>query len=130
MNDRGVIQNVSRAQQINDFSGLMIRKITPTDIDGMIEYKNKAYVFIEIKYKDKELPYGQKLALERLATDAVKAGKSAIILVAEHDVEDTKLSVDVAKCNTRSYFLKKNWHVPREKITIANAMSIFFSTIY
>jgi hypothetical protein len=43
---RGVIQNVGRKQQINDFSELRFGNITPTDMDGCIEYKDKAYIFI------------------------------------------------------------------------------------
>jgi hypothetical protein len=49
-----VIQNVGRKQQINDFSELRFGNITPTDMDGCIECKDKAYIFIEIKYMNKE----------------------------------------------------------------------------
>ena len=44
-NNRGVIQNRDRKKQIIDFSGLKYGKITPTDIDGLIEYKDKAMMF-------------------------------------------------------------------------------------
>ena len=75
MNERGVINNIQRAQQINDFSNLLYGKITPTDIDGMIEYRGKLYIFFEIKYKDKDMPFGQRLALERLVKDLTYANK-------------------------------------------------------
>ena len=122
---RGVIQNVARAQQINDFKGLLIGKITPTDIDGVIEYQNKAYIFIEIKYKDKDLPYGQKLALERLSNDVIKAGKSSIVLVVEHDIDDTSESVDVSSCKIRNYYFNKKWLIPKNEITVGEAIVIF-----
>ena len=38
---RGVILNPARMQQIVSFEGMKYGTITPTDIDGFIEYKNK-----------------------------------------------------------------------------------------
>ena len=48
-----------RAKQIIDFTGLQWDTITPTDIDGLIEYKNKAMVFMEFKHNDAQMPKGQ-----------------------------------------------------------------------
>ena len=127
MSDRGVIKYVARAQQINDFSGMLLGKITPTDIDAVIEYQDKAYIFIEIKYKDKDLPYGQRLALERLANDTIKAGKKSIVLVAEHEVENTHQSVDTAQCRIRKYYFNNQWHIPKETITVIDAVYKFLN---
>lgn len=129
MNTRGIIQNVARAQQINDFSGLCIGKITPTDIDGVIEYQDKAYVFIEMKYQNKELPFGQKLALERLVNDTAKAGKTSIVLVIEHEVHNTSEIIDVGNCYVRNYFFNDSWNTPNEKITAGNAVKAFLANI-
>jgi Holliday junction resolvase-like predicted endonuclease len=125
MSERGVIRNVERKQQINDFSKLIIGKITPTDIDGVIEYKNKAYVFIEVKYNEAELPDGQRIALERMSKDLDKSGKQTMILVAQHSVADTSVSVDVAKCQVRKYYYKSNWRPPKNPITVIEAINIF-----
>lgn len=65
-NERGKIENRNRARQIIDFSGLQYGKITPTDIDGLIEYHDKAILLLEFKYADAEMPRGQKVALERM----------------------------------------------------------------
>ena len=122
---RGVINNIARRQQINDFSGLILGRITPTDIDGVIEYKDKAYIFFEVKYKDTVLPYGQKLALQRLSDDVNKAGKKSIILIAQHDVQNTNDSIDVALCKVRNYYFKNKWLVPKSTITVIQAIEIF-----
>jgi hypothetical protein len=107
MSERGKILYPDRKQQINDFSGLTYNKITPTDLDGVIEYHDKAYVFIEIKYLDAELPYGQKLMLERFVKDINKSGKSAIAIVAEHSIFNTKENIPVATCEVRQiYFMR------------------------
>ena len=47
---RGAIMHAERAKQLNDFNGLQYGNITPTDIDGVIDYKDRAMVFLEIKF--------------------------------------------------------------------------------
>lgn len=61
----GQIENRARKQQILDFSGLVFGKITPTDIDGMIEYHGKAFVYYEFKYLNADTKYGQRTAFEQ-----------------------------------------------------------------
>lgn len=130
MTERGKIKFVDRAQQINDFKGLKIGNITPTDIDGFIEYQDKANIFFEVKYRSKELPYGQQLALERLANDSIKSGKKSIVIVVQHDVEDTNLQVDVSTCYVREFFLYKKWRPPKKQITLLDAIHKFIEKIY
>ncbi len=129
MNQRGTIQNIARAQQINDFNALIMGTITPTDIDGLIEYRNKAYVFLEVKYLDKELPYGQRLALERLATDVSVNNKKSIVIVASHDVQDTAQGIDVAICPVRCYYLNGAWRNPIKDITVKDAIKAYIDKV-
>ncbi len=81
--DRGVIENRNRAQQIIDFSDIRYGNCTPTDLDGFIELNGEIFVFFEYKFGDNEMPYGQRLALERLV-DIVGDAKPAILIVAQH----------------------------------------------
>lgn len=124
---RGEIVNVARAQQINDFSGLIYGKITPTDIDGMIEYKNKGYVFFEVKYKDKDLPFGQRLALERLVNDVSTKDKKSIALIIEHYISDTNEGVPIAECYVREIYYcgEKKWRKPKYKNTSKQLINTF-----
>lgn len=73
--NRGKIQYRERRKQLVDFSGIRIGNITPTDCDGLIEYHDKAYIIFEIKYRDAEVPHGQRLALQRSIDDFKRAGK-------------------------------------------------------
>jgi len=100
---RGTIKNRDRAKQINDFSGLKYGTITPTDLDGLIEYHNQAYIILEIKYNNSKMPEGQRIALERLTKDLFKTGKPTICIVAEHTIDDPNLDVDVANAKVRKY---------------------------
>ena len=129
--ERGVIENTKRAQQINDFSGLRYGHITPTDIDGLIEYKDKGYVILEVKYNGKELPYGQRLAIERITKDVAYSGKAALALIADHYVADTDSSVDVASCNVREiyYSRERAWRKPKRIMTVREITDKFLKTI-
>jgi hypothetical protein len=110
---RGEINNVKRKQQIINFSGLLYGKITPTDLDGLIEYKNIGYIFIEIKYSNAELPFGQKLAIERLVKDT-NINKKSIGIIAEHYIEDTSNQINASDCVVRKIFdWKYQWRMPK-----------------
>jgi hypothetical protein len=112
---RGEINNVKRKQQIINFSGLLYGKITPTDLDGLIEYKNIGYIFIEIKYSNTELPFGQKLAIERLVKDT-NINKKSIGIIAEHYITDTSNQINASDCVVRKIFDWKNqWRMPKYK---------------
>lgn len=126
-NDRGKILYPDRKQQINDFSGLQWGKITPTDIDGVIEYQNRAYIFLEIKYQDAELPDGQRIAIERLVDDVYKSGKKSIAIIAQHEIYNTKDSIPVAECRVREIYLytEKYWRKPKRNITVKQLIDSF-----
>jgi len=133
-NVRGVILNEARKQQIIDFSGLRYGNITPTDIDGAIEYKNKAYIFLEYKYGNTELPYGQRLAIKRLVQDADAAGKASIAIVASHDVSDTKQHIRADICAVREICCKHGefgyeWREPKFPCTVKAMIDSFLSLV-
>lgn len=105
------INSRTRARQLIDFKGLEYGTIRPTDIDALIEYNNQAYVFIETKYRDTELPHGQRLALERLTHDLALQGKPTITIIAEHTIENPEQDIILAETKARSYKHNQNhWH--------------------
>ncbi len=89
MVQRGQIRNPALALVERDFSGLRWGAITPTDIDGYLEFSGRLYVFIEGKFGSAPLRGGQALALHRLC-DAVHApdlGRYSVLFVVSHDGE-------------------------------------------
>lgn len=94
-NIRGKIGNRAAAMQIRDFTRMRWGNITPTDIDGIMEYQDKAYIIFELKYGDTDLPFGQRLALERLCRDLKKTGKFILGCVSSHrDSPPNDITVD------------------------------------
>ena len=122
------INNPHKMKQLIDFQGLEVDgSIYPTDIDGLIEYKDSEYIIFEVKYGSAEVPRGQKLALKRMIDDFTKAGKQAVAFVCEHTVKDTDTPVVAAWCKVREiyYGKEKRWRAPDAEITVREAVQSF-----
>ena len=122
------INNPKRAKQLIDFKGLAIDGyIYPTDIDGLIEYKDSEYIIFEIKHGNAEVPVGQKLALQRMVDDFTKIGKQAVVFICEHTVHNPFKTVVAAKCKVREVYYgeDKAWKKPKFDITVKEAIDIF-----
>lgn len=102
--NRGSIQYRARRQQLIDFSGLRFGNITPTDCDGLIEYHNKAFIFFEIKYRDAKVPEGQQKAFMRNVDALRLAGKAALFIIAEHEVDDSSADINAVNCKVREFY--------------------------
>ncbi len=114
MFDRGVIRNREFARQIKDFSGLKFGQITPTDIDGFMDFGDRLFVVIEGKYAGSMLKTGQRLALERLV-DACHCPprRIAVAIVVDH-FDDAEADVNYAACTVRSMRWNGKWVAPLE----------------
>lgn len=126
MTERGVIRNRNFAKQLRNFSGLVYDSISPTDIDGCIEYKNKLFVFVESKFNGAKMPFGQRLAFERLNDAIERSGKPSLFLVAKHESDD---DIDVANSIVTEYRQNYHWHFPKKEITVKEASDIFIEKI-
>lgn len=115
-------------KQLIDFKGLEVDGyIYPTDIDGLIEYKDSEYILFEVKYGSAEVPLGQKLAIQRMVDDFTKVGKQAVAFVCEHTVRDANKPVVAAWCKVREiyYGKEKQWRAPDNEITVREAVDSF-----
>ena len=122
------INNPYRMKQLIDFKGLEVDGyIYPTDIDGLIEYKDSEYILFEVKYGSAEVPLGQKLAIQRMVDDFTKVGKQAVAFVCEHTVRDANKPVVAAWCKVREiyYGKEKQWRAPDNEITVREAVDSF-----
>ena len=123
---RGVYENVRRGRQLLRFDGIQWGNITPTDIDCIVEFHDSVWVMCEVKMKNKDLPEGQRLTLERFVNDTTKAGKHSIAIVAEHDIRDPRKDVFLKKdCMVREFYCTETglWRPPRYSLTAEDAMT-------
>lgn len=92
-----------------NFSGLDYGKIHPTDIDGVIEYHDKAFAFIEMKYGGAEFPDGQRKAIERLVNNLSQNHKLACAFICSHNVDNPDEDVIVGNSIVRACYFNGKW---------------------
>ena len=124
------IKNPYYAKQLIDFQGLELDGgIYPTDIDALIEYNDSEYILLEVKFEKAKVPYGQRLAIQRMVDDFTKAGKRAIALVAEHSGSDPRIPVIAANCRVRELYYgeESRWRAPTHELSVREAVDDFRS---
>jgi len=126
--DRGKIRNRECAGQLKDFSGLRFGKITPTDIDGFVDFQNRAFVLFEIKHGTTPMPYGQRLGYERLADACEKSGIRTLVIVAHHDVAAPK-DIDVAVLPVTQVRFQGQWKKLNVHHTVRSAFDAFLKWV-
>lgn len=122
------IHNPKKMKQPIDFKNCGINDgMYPTDIDGLLEYNDSTYFLFEVKYKDSEVPIGQKLALTRMVDDFTKVGKQAISIICCHDIKNPNKPVEMARCKVREIYYgdEKQWRSPMREITVREAIDGF-----
>lgn len=127
-----MFNNPDRGRQLILFDGLSYDTLAPTDIDGILDYKNRIWVVYEVKYAKKNLPRGQRLALERLVQDAKEAGKHGIAIVAEHYQQDPLRSVLLASCPVREIYTTEHphWWALGQRVTVKEVTDAYIRYYY
>jgi len=124
---RGATTYKTRAQQGRDFTGLRYGNITPTDIDALIEYQDKCYIFIEAKKTGAQMPYGQRIALERLCDDLQRV-KPTILILMTHNTNANQ-EIDFANSLVDKYRYKGEWKTPQNVPTVKMLIDSFLKGI-
>ena len=117
--ERGEVRHTNSFKQSVLFTGLVYGKITPTDIDGFIDFGNRLFIFIELKYGSAELPRGQRVALERLCDASESNDRFSVVIVASHNSDGDIIAADATVVE---YRWRKKWHKPTEVTTLKQAI--------
>lgn len=108
MDNRGKINYKSRSKQVKDYSGVRYGNITPTDIDGFLDFGNKIFAVLEYKHVNApSLTYGQELALVRLV-DTLAKTTPTIGIIATHETNDNE-EIDCANAMVEKYRSSGKW---------------------
>ena len=133
MSERGTYEHPDRGKQLLRFDGMQfLGSITPTDIDGLIEVRNQIIIFFEAKLQDKDVPFGQRLAIERLVKDAGRAGKHAIAIIGEHNIKDPSEDVFLKDLFVREVFTTESmrWRPPKRRLYAKEAADVYIEHYY
>jgi hypothetical protein len=119
---RGKIHHPGRYRQLVDYSGLQFeRGITPTDIDGVLDFNGRLFIFLEFKHGDAPLPFGQRLALQRLCDGLIRPHIQAAVILARHD-DPVDREVMASKAIVSEYRWFRRWRKPQHQITVLQAI--------
>lgn len=114
---RGKIRDKDKAMHVRDYSGLRYGRITPTDIDGFLDFGGTVFVFLEIKHGGSEPPRGQLLALERLCDACESATRKSYLIIASHSTPEDE-EIDAANSIVIRVRCDKKWYTRPENETV------------
>ena len=104
-----LIRNRDYMRQIKDFSGLRFGKISPTDIDGFLDFGNTLFIFVEMKHGDARIPYGQKLALTRLCDAVANECRQSYLLIVRHEM-DCEHDINASEQMVTDVYHERKWN--------------------
>lgn len=127
--NRGQIKYLNRYKQLISYEGLeRHRKITPTDIDGLIDYAGNAFFYMECKleskYNESGLDYGQRRAIENLIESHRMAGHTAMAIIFVHNCNPEEIIIAKNMVIKELYFEHK-WKTPKSKWLVIDAINWF-----
>ena len=110
-----LIRDSNKAKQGIDFYGLENGPMHPSDIDAVLEYDNKAIIFIELKKINNVIPLGQKLLLERLTNSWHTKKAITIKAVHNYNLDD---DVPLYKCDVEKFYVNGEWVSHKENLKV------------
>ena len=125
MHERGDIKYPKRYKQLISFTGMERRRnITPTDIDGFIDYNGNAFVYLECKLKNAPFDMGQRRAYENVCNSHKKAGNQYLVIVFEHNCPADEIIIAKEQRVTGVYF-NDEWKNINSNTTVLDAIISF-----
>ena len=103
-----LIRNINYLKQSLDFTGIENGSIYPTDIDAVLEFNNDVLILMEVKYKNAEIPTGQRLVLERICNSWHT--KKSVVLKVEHDFNVENEAIPLDSCIVTKIYYNSKWH--------------------
>lgn len=129
----GVYDNERRARQLIKFDGMLYDTKCFTDFDAVMEYNDRAWIVFEVKKAGKDVPKGQRLALERFVRDTCSSGKPCIAAVVWHRVQDPYKDVYLKDCDVYSIYTREkngyNWRPTKRPMRAYELMEAFIGYV-
>jgi hypothetical protein len=121
-----LIIHEERAKQLINFGGILTPPLCLTDMDACFEFHDKGYLFVEVKYKGKKVPEGQRIFLERI-TKRLAISVKAVTIVVDHEIEDPKETINLCDCKVRKVFWGdiEQWALPKKPCTAGEFINTY-----
>lgn len=112
----GLIRDPKQITQAIEFN-LSSGNIHPTDIDAVLEFNNDVLILFEVKKVGNDLPYGQRLLLERLVDSW--GGRYAVALFCHHTVFNPENPILLNECMIKEVYQGNKWKEHNEIVESA-----------
>ena len=99
------------------FGDIKYNGMRPSDIDLVMEIRDKAWIIAEIKTEGKDLDIGQRLMLERLCKDLRQTGKPVLCVVATHNYPVDE-DINAGECIVWKSYNGREWQEAKKEFTL------------
>jgi hypothetical protein len=126
----GTIKDINEMMVPVFFEGLFYDEKGPTDMDGVFELDDKAWIMYEVKRKGTVMKNGQRILMERFTKDMHKAGKEAYAIFCEH--EPGLKQIYLKDCVIKSYHYNENkdWTIPDHHCMVKEITDKIYEKVY
>lgn len=120
MND-GRIKNRNLVQ-ITDFSNLLFKlshtTISPTDVDGLLEYQGRVAFFIELKYGNNDIVSAQEYTFKNVSKAMLMGGYEAVYVIVANHESTPENDIDAGNAIIRKVWDGHKYHYPSNTSTL------------
>ncbi len=117
-----MICNSVYAGRVINFDGLTFKNASPTNMDAMLEYKDKGFVFIEAKRNNAPIPTGQRVAFERLVN---ALNKPSVCFFTTWTLLDADEQICLAESRVVQYYYQGRTHITDMTVTLKEYLGRF-----
>lgn len=116
------LRNRQWASQQKVFANLKWGSISPTDIDAFLDFGDRLFVFIEVKYGKRMPDTGQRIALERVCDACESPERVSVVLLASHECDG-----DIHLCDLPvfRYRYNRRWRNLTKDLSVKEAVDLF-----
>lgn len=110
-------------RQVILFEGLQNNKVSLSDLDAVIELRDKFLILFEVKKSGFDIPRGQRTMLEAIVDAWDETGRIGMIVKADHNSD--KDHILLRTCVVMEVYYKGSWR-PVGDITVREFLDNFY----
>jgi hypothetical protein len=116
-----LIRNRKKVRQVIDFTGVQNGRMHPSDIDAVLEFNNDVLILMEVKYRSRPIPTGQRLLLERIV-DSWHTDRSCALKV-EHEFTNDDENIPLHTCLVTGFYNRRHWVYYKDPVPLVDYLN-------
>ena len=116
-----LIRNRKKVRQVIDFTGVQNGRMHPSDVDAVLEFNNDVLILMEVKYRRRPIPTGQRLLLERIV-DSWHTDRSCALKV-EHEFTNDDENIPLHTCLVTGFYNRRHWVYYKDPVPLVDYLN-------